>query len=356
MEIAWSSPQRRKPAKWRIAIDLMGCDSAPAELFQGVLLAGMRSSDALQLTAIATAQVCAQLVELAERHTIPGHLQLAVAQEAIAMAEVPTAAVCRKPKATLTVGMQLLKDRTVDALISAGNSGAIISSARLSLPPLPGIRRPALLALLPTAGKMVALVDAGGNLKNNSATLLQHAQMGIAYQRCFGGIAMPAVGLLNIGIEPSKGTLPLKEAYAALTAHAKLSAHSERGFTFVGNVEARDLFEGHVDIIVADGFTGNVLLKAVEGTALFLLNTLRGQLPPHSSLEAIHSRFNYAESSGALVCGVDGVVIKCHGNAQGAAIARAVADAIAMVDKGLIAAISHELSLEQHPEDMGGSL
>ena len=232
----------------------------------------------------------------------------------------------------------------MDGLVSAGNTGALIAGATLSLPLLPGIKRPALLATLPTEQGHVAIVDVGGNVSCKAYHLVQFAQLGAAYQRCCKGIEQPRVGLLNIGVESKKGTSEVRQAYQLLQTQAGF-----RGMQFVGNIEGREVFHGAVDVIVTDGFTGNILLKASEGASFFILQKVRQALINHfpEKVEAmfhdLHHQFDYEEYSGAIICGVDCVAVKCHGQTSPKGFLNGIKGAIQLVQNGFIHQMKHQL-------------
>lgn len=325
----------------RIGIDLMGSDSSPQELFPGVLQAVERYGSNFHFVVFATAQVAEKFSAIAPKN-FQASLFFQVVEEFIEMHEDPLFAVRRKKNSSLRVGMQQLKLNVIDAFVSAGNTGALIACARVMLPLLPFIRRPALLILLPTKKKMPAIVDVGGNIKDNVNSLIQYAYMGVAYRRCCAGIACPSVGLLNIGSEANKGPLLLRQVYAELESRSQKLGSFAKPFHFVGNIEARDLFDADIDVLVTDGFTGNVLLKAIEGTAGFILEKLSGRFQEAGAGDFFHS-LDYSEYPGALVCGVDRVVVKCHGNASAKSIYNAICGTVSILEKKLIPQIKEDL-------------
>lgn len=322
----------------------MGSDSSPQELFLGVLQAAARYNSEFHFVVFATAEIIEQLSVMTLESPGKAQVFFHAVQEFIEMHEDPLLAVRRKKNCSLRIGMHLLKLKRIDAFVSAGNTGALIICSRVMLSKLPFIKRPALLILLPTKKKMLAIVDAGGNIKDTATSLLQYAYMGIAYQRCCAGIACPSVGLLNIGTEAYKGPALLRQVYSALESQSKEVSASGKQFHFAGNIEARELFDGGVDVLVSDGFTGNVMLKAVEGTAAFVLDSIRDKFQAPKTEDSYQSRFDYSEYPGALVCGVDGVVVKCHGNASAKSIYNAVCGAISILEKKLIPQIKEDLS------------
>lgn len=321
-----------------VAIGLMGSDSSPQQLFLGVLQAAEHSSSSVSFVVLAATEEMEALSQMAKNACLEERIFFHAAPSVISMEDDPLLAVRRKKDSSLVLGMHLLQTGEVDALVSAGNTGALITAARIVLPMLPGIRRPALLAMLPAKDGVLAIIDVGGNINNTPASLLQYAYMGAAYQRCCNGIKVPSVGLLNIGKESNKGTSIHKQAYAGL--QRKAAGHR---FKFSGNIEARDLFEGKADVLVTDGVTGNILLKAVEGTATFVLHCVKERHKHTVDMEVLASRFDYAEYPGALVCGVEGIVVKCHGSASERSIYNAAMGAVLYIKKRLIPHLKSDL-------------
>lgn len=339
----------------RIGIDLMGSDSSPAVLFNAVLQAAEQLDASSSLLVIATKSVVDELSRTLHpvmTSSTTGRIVFYIVSDYITMNEEPLAAVRRKKASSMVVGLRLLKKRQLDAFVTTGNTGALITSATLSLPMLPGINRPALLALLPTRNGSVAVVDVGGNVSCKAHHLVQFAHLGAAYQRCNLGIDAPKVGLLNIGVESKKGTSELRQAYQSLQEFSQdfVARGLDPRMHFLGNVEGREVFQGKVDVLVTDGFTGNVLLKTTEGISSFIFETLFENCPENSpeifqqSLHDIKSYFNHEEYIGAILCGIDGVVVKCHGNASTKAIFNSIMGAINLVKKQLLMQIKQQLS------------
>lgn len=315
----------------------MGSDSSPQELFKGVLQAAAQRKNASTFVIFATPPALKELDSLAYEAALKAQLEFHPVESVITMDEEPLSAVRQKKGASLLVGLRYLKEGLLDAFVSAGNTGALITASRIILRTFPGFRRPALLAQLPTKTGTLALIDAGGNIENSVATLVQYARMGVAYQRCFSGIEIPSVGLLNIGTEVQKGTALLKKVYEELEA---FSSNTKNRFCFKGNIEARDLFEGKVDLLVTDGFTGNILLKAIEGTASYTLNCYLDCLQDSEVRNQLQAQFDYMEYPGALVAGVNGLVIKCHGNSSKKSIYKALCTAMTLVERNLVNQLS----------------
>lgn len=266
----------KAPHKPNIGIDLMGSDTAPDELLEALV---KQAPSTVALTFIGNAR-------LAAKSPFPFH----IAEESVEMEDAPLTALRKKKKASLFEGLRLLKEGKIDALISAGNTGALVSGAKVILGTLPTIDRPALLARLPTQKKPVAVLDVGANIHVKAPQLIQFAKLGVAYQE-IRGVTQPTVGLLNIGSEAHKGTPEQRLAYRSLKT---------KSFHFNGNVEGRDAFDGKTDVLVTDGFTGNIFLKTVEGVVRLL------------APKEIH----LSDYGGALLIGVQGLVFKCHGNAE----------------------------------------
>ncbi len=253
-----------------------------------------------------------------------------ISSEVISMDEDPLLAVRRKKGSSLHLGMRALKDKTIQAFISMGNTGALMATARIHLDTLPQISRPALLTLIPSKKKETVILDVGANTACKSSNFLEFAAMGIAYQKA-RGIENPKVGLLNIGTEAIKGPPELQKAYKILNKTYPF---------FYGNIEGRDAFEGLVDVLVTDGFTGNIFLKTSEGIARFLLD----QLSEYSHLNKLRSRLDYSEYPGALLAGVNGLVIKCHGTARSASFPHSLTSTITLLQRNFLENLEKELS------------
>jgi glycerol-3-phosphate acyltransferase PlsX len=366
MAIASSLPRlsHKRGKILRIAVDLMGSDSSPKVLFEAVLQLAEEHGPSITFIILATKIIAKELHEahyVAMMSKEASRIEFHIADEVIAMEEEPLYAVRHKKTASLVKGLHLLKRQHVEALVSAGNTGALVIGATLLLPMLPGINRPALLALLPTKSGVVAIIDVGGNVYCKAHHLVQFALMAAAYKQCSEGIDSPVIGLLNIGVESKKGTHVLRQAYQALMGlNDKKTPHQDLPLSmhFVGNVEGREIFDGKLDIVVTDGFTGNVLLKTTEGVASFILSHLSDALLSptkkgakedpvktkiKATMNALERKFNYAEYPGAIICGVEGVVVKCHGNSSTRAMYNGISGAIDLVKKNLIKRIKSHL-------------
>src|SRR6185437_15087702 len=271
----------------RIAIDAMGGDAGPAAMIAGALRA-LRKDSSLQFTFYGDRkQVEAQI---AGHKNLAGRSQIAHSPEAIEATEKPSQAIRRARTTSMGMAINAVKEEKADAALSGGNTGALMAMSKLALRTMPGIDRPALAALLPTLGETdVIMLDLGANTECDAQNLVQFAVMGAAYARCVLGIAEPRVKLLNIGTEELKGTGELKDAAALLREADYLP------FRFDGFTEGDQLSRGQVDVVVTDGFSGNIALKTAEGTARFVTDLLR-----RAFKSSLRSKAGFALSQPAL--------------------------------------------------------
>jgi len=249
------------------------------------------------------------------------------------------------------VALNMLAKGGGDAVISAGNTGALLTGATLIVKRLRGIRRGALAPVLPNGGKGVLLIDCGANVECSSEYLLQFAYMGSYYAQRVMGIVSPRIGLLNVGTEDAKGTQLQKDVHALLT-----EAAVEGRITFVGNVEGSDIFSREVDVVVTDGFTGNILLKSIEGTAKFLMGELKnvfnsgrktklGAALVQKEMAQLKKLFDASEVGGTPLLGISKPVIKSHGSSDARAIRNAVRQGMELVTSGFIGDIEANIDL-----------
>jgi phosphate acyltransferase len=318
-----------------VAVDAMGGDKAPGEIVAGA----RRAADE---------GIAVVLVGRPEDLGDTGGIEVVAASEVIEMHEDPGHGVRRKKDSSLVRAAELVRDGDASAMVSAGNTGATMASALLRMGRLSGVARPCIATPLPRFGREPAvLVDAGANAECTSAMLVQFAQMGSAYAAARYGIADPSVALLSIGEEPSKGTPVVKEAHSLLAAGA--------GVRFVGNVEGRDLLPSPADVVVTDGFTGNVTLKALEGSLRFIVETLFAVfstdaettaashvLLPH--LLPLAAELDPENTGGAMLLGVDGVCVISHGSSSATAILNAVRVAHEVAAGGLVDSLARAVT------------
>ncbi len=322
-----------------IGIDLMGGDSAPASLFQGIIKA-LEQVHTVSVVAFLTPAVYKFISTSSLFLTLPEQIKQRLIFELVAdfipMDALPLVSLRKQKGASVSVGMRFLKQGKIQAFLSTGNTGALLAAATLTMTLLPGIRRPALLALLPSEKGPVVAIDVGGSIAAKSVHLVQFALMGAAFQRCTHFLEKPRVGLLNVGVESKKGTSELQKTYQLLQ-EAEFSS-----LTFIGNVEGRDVFNGDVDVLITDGFTGNIFLKTTEGVSLFLMNQFQQLLVSHHPqlqkdvFDLLRNRFHYEKQHGALLCGVDGIVMKCHGSTSTEGMTQAILGCVKMVEMDLI--------------------
>jgi glycerol-3-phosphate acyltransferase PlsX len=330
----------------RIAVDAMGADASPRVEVEGVVTAVRERGTAVVLVGDEP-RVRAELKALgAEREKI----DVLHAPEVITMHDAPSMAVKQKKKSSMRMCFDLVKAGQADAVVSAGNSGAMMACGLFVLGRLPGVERPAIVTTFPTRAGECALLDMGANVDPKPAVLAQFAVLGAVYARLLHGKPRPKVGLLSNGSEDHKGTALTRDAHALLSRAVGPGADS--AFTYVGNVEGRDIFNGEVDVVVTDGFTGNVVLKTVEGAAEVIMSMVREEVTRSgllaklgatlmtTALRRLKRRTDYAEHGGAPLLGVDGVALICHGGSSATALKNAVyvADRFAQIGLG------HELT------------
>lgn len=306
----------------RIALDGMGGDKAPQVNVEGAILAARE----MDLELVLVGDEAAIREELAKYEIGELRISLEGASEVIGMDESPISAMRRKKDSSIVKAIGLLREEKVEAVVSAGNTGATVAAAKIYLATIPGVDRAAIATLMPTPAGPSVLLDAGANVDSRPKNLYQFAIMGSIYAEYILGKAEPRVGLLSIGHEKSKGNELTKEVYRLLKGSS---------LNFVGNVEGRDIFSGQVEVIVCDGFIGNVVLKACESLAETLESSLRqelgrglwtrlGVLLSNKAYRDFQRKVDYAERGGAPLLGVEGVCIISHGSSSPKAIKNAL--------------------------------
>lgn len=316
--------ESRRPI--RVAIDAMGGENAPGFEVEGGLAAVRESDGATEVVFVGKKDAVEEELSRHDHAGLP--VSVVHADEIIEMAEAPAAAVRRKRGASIVVAMELHKRGEADALISAGNTGAVAASALLGLGMLPSVRRPAIASVFPTVSRPAVVLDVGASIDSRPTDLLEFAAMGEVFARYVLERAEPRIALMNIGEEASKGSALTQEAYALLKSSP---------MDFIGNVEGKGLLQGAADVVVCDGFVGNIILKLVEGMKDLMTSAFAGRGEDMSSFT---NQFDYAEYGGAPLLGVDGVVIIAHGSSSPKAIKNAVKVAARFVDTDLDAHIA----------------
>ncbi|MCI8760852.1 MAG: phosphate acyltransferase PlsX [Clostridia bacterium] len=307
----------------KILLDAMGGDNAPDANIKGAVNAINKIK--AEVILVGKEEVIRNKVKEfygKEIEQISDRLKIKNATETIEMEDTPTLAIKHKKDSSMVVGFKMLKEDEGDVFISAGNSGALLTGATLLVGRIKGIDRPALAGILPAYKSQLLLIDAGSNTNCKPINLLQFAQMSSIYLRNTYGIENPAIGLLNIGTEETKGNELVRESYQLLKEKA-----GELNINFVGNVEGRDAFSGEIDAIVADGFTGNVFLKTTEGLGKFVKRSLTESftknllakifsIPALPAIKRFSKTMDYKSYGGALFLGVKKPVVKAHGSSD----------------------------------------
>ncbi|MCA0753997.1 phosphate acyltransferase PlsX [Paenibacillus sp. N4] len=326
----------------RIAIDAMGGDHAPALIVQGALEAAVEWPDTELLLVGDTAAI-----EPLMKGQRPSNVKICHADEVIGPEDEPVKAVRRKKGASMVVAGQLVREKQADAMLSAGNTGALMATGLLVVGRMEGIERPALAPMMPTVDDIgVLALDLGANMDAKPEHLLQYAIMGSIYRSKVHGMEKPRVGLLNVGTEAKKGNEITKEAFELL---------QQAPVHFIGNVEARDVLTRNCDVLVCDGFAGNIMLKAMEGAAGLIFTSLKdafGQslmtklaaaimLP---KLRTLKKKMDYKEHGGAPLLGLNGLVVKCHGSSDVVAVKNAVRQARIAIQGKLTESIAAEIN------------
>ena len=316
-----------------VAVDALGGDKAPAEI-----LAGAKQAHAEGIPVLLVGPA-----DLLDRGELPLH----VASEFIDMHEEPANAVRTKKDSTLVVSAELVRDGKASAMISAGNTGATMASALLRMGRIKGVKRPAIATPIPVPGSTpTVMLDAGANAEVEAEWLTQFALMGSVYAKARFGIAQPKVGLLSIGEEPGKGDTLRKQAYELLSDASHIN--------FIGNVEGRDIMTEAVDVVVTDGFTGNVALKTLEGTMRTIVKALftaigAPEYKEHAdaimpALLGLYAQFDPDTYGGAILLGTDGVCIISHGSSSARAMLNGIKVARDMVDCDMVGKIAQAIA------------
>lgn len=329
----------------RVAVDAMGGDNAPREIVRGAV-AAVKATPDLTVVLIGRAEDIDRELAAAGATGLPRLNQVA-ATEVIGTDEPPVQAVRRKKDSSINVGSRLIRDGQVEAFVSAGSTGAFMASALLTAGRIEGVDRPALCTVINTIdGRGSVLLDVGANVECTPRNLLTYGLMGSIYAERVLGRGRPKVGLINVGVEEVKGPALTKEAHALLKAAP---------INFAGNLEARDVLEGRVDVIVCDGFTGNTIIKTAEGVVQGLLGMIKEEITRSAATKLatallkpafgrVKKRLDYAEYGGAPFLGVKGVFIKCHGSSGARAIENGIRVAAEFARTGALAEMERAMA------------
>ncbi len=326
----------------KIAIDAMGGDNAPRAVVEGAVQAVQQYGVEIFLVGLKNEIE----VYIAEEYKKHNKIHIIDAAEIINNDEAPVAAIKQKKNSSMVVGLKLVKEEQCDAFLSSGSTGAFLAGSLLKVGRIKGIDRPALAPIVPTEKGFCMIIDAGANVDSKPRNLQQFAVMGALYMEKVMGIKNPRVGLLNVGAEEHKGNELTKQSIALLR---------NLDLNFIGNVEARDVTEGICEVCVCDGFSGNVLLKSIEGTALTIFKMLKqeftknvkskfGAMLLKSGLRAFKKNFDYTEYGGAPFLGINGIMIKAHGSSDAKAIKNAVRQAKLLYDNQYLNIIGSEIN------------
>jgi len=321
----------------RAAVDVMGGDRAPEAILRGCWEAAAHLDDGCRILLVGDAAAIRAGLDASGLSSDRKKLfEIVPASEVIAMDDPPVEAIRSKPDSSISVMCKLAAAGEADAVISAGNTGACVAAAQLRMRTLPGVSRPGITVVLPTLHGPVVICDVGANISPKVKHMQQYALMASAYARAVVGIPNPRVGLLSIGEEDAKGTAMIKKTRRLL--------REETLINFVGNVEGRDIFRGTIDVVICDGFVGNIVLKLAEGMAEGLFQTivselqeadpqLLGQFQP--VLKRLSARHDWQEYGGAPLLGINGYCVICHGRSDSRAIKNAILAARRLVASGV---------------------
>ncbi len=335
-----------------VALDAMGGDNAPAATVQGAIEAVRRHG--VQVVLVGNEAVLRR--ELSRHGSIPRGIHVVDAPETVSMDDQPTAPARHKRNSSLAVAARLVRDGAASAFVTAGNTGAAMVAAKLTLGTITGIDRPALASVVPGIDRQTLIVDVGANVDCKPRHLLEFAIMGHFYSEAVLGVTRPRVGLLSVGEEKGKGDRVTQEAYELL---------SKAGLNFIGNVEGRDVYSGTVDVVVCDGFVGNVVLKVSEGLGEMVFSLLKrearrsplsaaGFLLAKGAFAGFKRQVDYSEYGGAPLLGVRGACLVGHGRSTPKAIRNAVRFANAYATRGVIRQIEERIAALPTRSGTGG--
>ena len=333
----------------KIIVDAMGGDNAPQAIVQGALDAHKKHG--VEILLVGRAAEVLRAVEACGEKTLPQGMEIVHTTETVEMCDDPATVFRRKKDTSMGVGLTMLREGKADALVSAGSTGALLTGATLITKRIHGIRRAAMAPVIPTTTGQAVLIDCGANAECTPEYLVQFAYLGSFYAQQVLGLAKPRVGLLNIGTEDSKGTDLQKQTLARLK-----EADAQGHLHFIGNIEAKEAIKGGCEVIVTDGFSGNILLKTMEGVGSFAGSALKGMFKKNlltklaalavmPGLNAFKARLDPNKVGGTAFIGISKAVIKAHGASNAEAIENAVGQAAAFARSGLIEKIEENVNL-----------
>ena len=326
----------------RVAVDAMGGDNAPEEIVKGALKA-VNDNDSVQVLLVGQPEVIEPLTAGAD----PDRLVIVPASEVIETGDPPVQSIRRKRDSSIVVGQRLIREGKADAFVSAGSTGAVLVGGQLLVGRIRGIDRTPLAALIPTTKGVSLLLDSGANVDARSSHLVQFARMGSIYMEGVMGVKNPRVAIVNVGLEEEKGNALVKETYPLLKA--------EKDMNFIGSIEAREIPHGYADVIVCEAFTGNVILKLYEGVAGALIGKIRtglmsslrakiGALLIKPALKETLKDMDATKYGGAPMLGLNGLVVKTHGNAKAGEIRNAILQCVTFKEQDITGKIRETLS------------
>lgn len=335
----------------KVALDAHGGDNAPDVVIQGAIDA-LNESDNLKIYLVGVKDMI--MPKLASMTYDKEKLEIVEASEIISMAEPPVAAIRKKKKSSIVLGMQMVRDKEADAFVSCGSTGAVLVGGQVIVGRIKGVDRPPLAPLIPTSKGFSLLIDCGANVDSKPSNLVQFAKMGSVYMEKMLGIENPTVGIVNIGAEEEKGNNLVKDAFPLLKNCSEIN--------FIGSIEARDIPSGFCDVVVCDAFVGNVILKLYEGLGSTLLSVMkesmmsstRGKIGGVLVKPALKERlksFTVSEYGGAPLLGLKGLVVKGHGNSTAVEIKNALLQCVKFKESDILNILSNSFTLTEVQEE-----
>ena len=335
----------------KVALDAHGGDNAPDVVIQGAIDA-LNESDNLKIYLVGVKDMI--MPKLEDLTYDKERLEIVEASEIISMAEPPVAAIRKKKKSSIVLGMQMVRDKEADAFVSCGSTGAVLVGGQVIVGRIKGVDRPPLAPLIPTSKGFSLLIDCGANVDSKPSNLVQFAKMGSVYMEKMLGIENPTVGIVNIGAEEEKGNNLVKDTFPLLKNCSEIN--------FIGSVEARDIPSGFCDVVVCDAFVGNVILKLYEGLGSTLLSVMkesmmsstRGKIGGALVKPALKERlksFTVSEYGGAPLLGLKGLVVKGHGNSTAVEIKNALLQCVKFKESDILNILSNSFTLTEVQEE-----